>query len=243
MNTIIVIPSRLASTRFPRKPLALIEGIPMIQRVWQQAMKSKIGEVLVACSEKEVFDLINSLGGKAIMTSPDIPSGTDRVYEAIKKYPNINQIESIINLQGDMPIIDHKDIQKVNPPLIQGFEIGTLVTQIDKDEEKNENITKVQVNWIKKNLIGEAVNFYKSSKKDLNNIYHHVGIYSFKFNTLKKFVNLTQSKNEIDYKLEQWRALDAKMTIGVNYVKNAPISVDTQDDLIEVEKIIREKHL
>ena len=150
MKPIIIIPTRLASTRFPGKPLALIDGIPMIQRVWEQAMASKIGDVIVACAEKQVADLIASLGGNAIMTSPNLPSGTDRVYSAIKNYSNLNKVENIINLQGDMPIINPEDIKKVNYPLKQGFEIGTLVTDINAYEEKDINITKVKINWIKK---------------------------------------------------------------------------------------------
>lgn len=239
MKTVIVIPVRMASTRFPGKPMALINGIPMIQHVWEQAMASKIGEVIVACGEKEVSDHIRSLGGNAIMTSPELPSGTDRIYAAIKDHPNLHQVESIINLQGDMPLIKADDIIKVNTPLIQGFDIGTLVTGINSIDENNYNITKAKVNWIKKEIIGEATDFYKTSKKDLENVYHHVGIYSFRFESLKKFINLPPSQNELFYKLEQWRALDAKMTIGVNFVANVPISVDTKDDLIHAENIIR----
>jgi len=241
MKTVIVIPVRMASTRFPGKPMALIGGIPMIQHVWQQAITSKLGEVIVACAEKEVSNLIKSLGGNAVMTSPELPSGTDRVYAAVKDHPNLHQLESIINLQGDMPLINAEDIIKVNMPLRQGFDIGTLVTGINSADEKNYNITKAKIHWIKKEIIGEATDFYKTSKENLKNIYHHVGIYSFRFASLKKFINLSSSQNELYYKLEQWRALDAKMTIGVNYVDNVPISVDTKDDLTQVQNIIRNK--
>ena len=232
----------MASTRFPNKPLALIEGIPMVQRVWKQAIKSGIGEVIVACSEFEVFNLIESLGGKAVMTDPELPSGTDRVFEVLKNHPEGHLFDSIINLQGDMPIIDPNDIKKVNIPLIQGFDIGTLVTDISIEEEKNINITKANVRWIKKNYIGESLDFYKLSKNSIKNIYHHVGIYSFTFQSLKKFVSLDQSPNEVSQKLEQLRALDAKMSIGANYTKEIPLSVDTEADLIKVENIIRNKN-
>ena len=241
MKTVIVIPVRMASTRFPGKPMALIDGIPMIQHVWKQAITSKLGEVIVACAEKEVSDLIKSLGGNAVMTSPELPSGTDRIYAAIKDHPNSHQLESIINLQGDMPLINAEDIVKVNTPLIQGFDIGTLVTGINSADEKNYNITKAKINWIKKEIIGKAIDFYKTSKEDLENVYHHIGIYSFRFESLKKFINLPPSQNELYYKLEQWRALDAKMSIGVNYVANVPISVDTKDDLSHVENIIKSR--
>lgn len=239
MQSIIIIPSRMRSRRFPNKPMALIDGIPMIQRVWQQAQKSNIGSVIVACCEKEVFNLINSIGGKAVMTSPSLPSGTDRVFEVMRTISDQEDFNFIINLQGDMPIINHLDIKKVITPLIQGFDIGTLVANISLDEEKNINITKAKIQWIKKNNIGEAIDFYKLSKKEIKNIYHHVGIYSFNYKSLKKFIELKPSLNEKYYKLEQWRALDAKMSIGASFVENVPLSVDTKEDLIKVESIIK----
>ena len=238
MKTVIIIPSRMASQRFPNKPMALIDGIPMIQRVWKQAIESNIGQVIVACCEKEVFQLINSLGGEAIMTRKDHPSGTDRIFEVIKNYPTKNQIESIINLQGDMPIINPETIKKVNIPLAQGFEIGTLITNLSSAEEKNENITKAKIDWIKKNNLGEAKDFYKKSKNELHNIYHHVGIYSYRYESLEKFVGLKPSYNEVNNNLEQLRALDANMKIGVTYVEGVPLSVDTKEDLLKVENII-----
>ena len=238
MKTLILIPARMASSRFPNKPMVLIQGKPMIQRVWEQAIASCLGDVIVACSEKIVFECITSLGGTAILTDPNLPSGTDRIFAAIKKLDNVNQLDSIINLQGDMPIIDPQDISKVNIPLLQGFDIGTLVTELNDNQAGDSNVTKAKINWIRKKTIGQAIDFYKSSVKNNDNVYHHVGIYSFRYETLKKFVSLSPSVNEIDRKLEQWRALDAKMTIGVSYVKGVPISVDTKEDLIHVDNII-----
>ena len=239
MKTIILIPARMASSRFPNKPMAIIEGKPMIQRVWEQAIFSNLGEVIVACSEKIVFDCITSLGGNAVLTDPNLPSGTDRIFEAIKNRNDIHEFDSIINLQGDMPLINPQDIDKVNQPLEQGFDIGTLVTQLDNIQAQDINVTKAKVNWIKKYNIGKATDFFKLKVKLDNDIYHHVGIYSFRYETLKKFVFLPQSKNELNTKLEQYRALDAKMTIGVSYVKDVPISIDTKDDLIYAQKIIK----
>ena len=241
MKTIIIIPARMASQRFPNKPMALIDGIPMIQRVWEKAKLANIGEVVVACCEKIVFDKINSIGGTAIMTNPDLPSGTDRVYEIINNHPNANQFECIINLQGDMPLVNPNDIQKVSIPLMQGFDIGTLVTNISKEEEKNINITKAKVNWIKRENIGEAIDFYKKPKKVLKNIYHHIGIYSFRINSLKKFIGLKPSENELFHKLEQWRALDSNMTIGTKYIDESYFGVDTEEDLLKAENIIKDK--
>ena len=239
MKTAIIIPARMASQRFPDKPMAIINGVPMIERVWRQGIEASIGDVFVACSEKIVFDLITLKGGKAIMTDPDLPSGTDRVYQAFSSLQNKDDYESIINLQGDMPMIDPVNIKSANLPLEHGYEIGTIATTISKEEEVSENITKVSVDWKKYNLIGDSIDFYKTSKKEQINVYQHVGIYSFKPITLKKFVNLPPSKNEVQRKLEQLRALDVGIKIGITYVENVPISIDKKEDLMLIENIIK----
>ena len=239
MKTAIIIPARMTSQRFPNKPMAKINGIPMIERVWKQGINSKIGDVFVACCEDVVFDLITSKGGKAIMTDPELPSGTDRVFAAFNSLDNKDEYESIINLQGDMPLIDSINIQSVNIPLENGYDIGTIATNISSDEEKNENITKVSIDWREQDVVGNSLDFYKFSKKKLTNIYQHVGIYSFKPIALRKFVSLPASKNEIDRKLEQLRAIDAGINIGITYVENVPISVDTLEDLILIENILK----
>ena len=241
MKTAIIIPARMASQRFPNKPMAKINGTPMIERVWRQGINSKVGDVYVACSENEVFNLIISKGGKAIMTDPDLPSGTDRVFAAFNLLENKNDYESIINLQGDMPLIDYKNIQSANIPLHNGYDIGTIATDISSNEIKNENITKVTVDWKEKGVVGNSLDFYKSIKTEVTNIYQHVGIYSFKPSALKKFILLPPSKNEIDRKLEQLRLLDAGIKIGITYVENVPISVDTVEDLILIENILKNK--
>ena len=239
MKTVIIIPARMASKRFPDKPLVLINGIPMIQRVWEQAIKSNLGDTYVACSEKEVFDLITNLGGTAIMTDPKLPSGTDRVYAALEQVTDYKSYQSIINLQGDMPLIDADDIIKVNEPILKGFDIGTLATNLSKEEESNTNITKVKINWVKEKSLGIAKDFYKNSKGYIDDVYQHVGIYSFKITALSKFVSMPPSSNELNYHLEQWRALDSGLSIGVSFVENVPISVDTKEDLIHLESIIK----
>ncbi len=241
MKTAIIIPSRMSSKRFPNKPMAKINGIPMIERVWQQGINSKIGDVYVACSEDEVFNLISSKGGKAIMTDPNLPSGTDRVFAAFNLLDNKDEYESIINLQGDMPLIDSINIQSVNIPLENGYDIGTIATEISNEEEKNENITKVSIDWKEADVVGNSLDFYKFSTKQSSNIYQHVGIYSFKPIALRKFVSLPPSKNEIDRKLEQLRAIDAGIKIGITYVENVPISVDTLEDLILIENILNNR--
>ena len=239
MKSVVIIPSRMASTRLPGKPLMEINGIPMIQRVWQQATESNIGEVFVACSEIEVHDLIVNNGGKAIMTDPNLPSGTDRVHSAFLKIKNNKDIDVIINLQGDMPLINPEHILKVIDPIKRNFAIGTLATNLNDNELNNPNVTKVEVDF-KKNEIAQALSFYREVTIEKKNLYHHVGIYSYTPDSINTFINLPKSKNEIDLSLEQMRAMDSNIPIGVTYVPEVPMSVDTKEDLINIETNIRE---
>ena len=239
MKNVVIIPSRMASTRLPGKPLMAIDGVPMIQRVWQQAIASNIGEVFVACSEIEVHDLIVSNGGKAIMTDPNLPSGTDRVHAAFLKIKNNKDIDVIINLQGDMPLINPEHILKVIDPIKRNFAIGTLATNLNDNELNNPNVTKVEVDF-KKNEIAQALSFYREVTIENKNLYHHVGIYSYTPDSINTFINLPKSKNEIDLSLEQMRAMDSNIPIGVTYVPEVPMSVDTKEDLINIETNIRE---
>ena len=241
MKSIIIIPSRMASTRFPGKPLVKIDGIPMVQRVWQQATKSKVGEVYVACSEKEVYDLIKSLGGNAILTNPNLPSGTDRVHSAFEQIKNSSNINSIINLQGDMPLIEPEHIKKVIEPLKNNYSLGTIATSLKDSERMNPNVTKVLINW-KQSSLGEATSFFRVSNDKNHNIYHHVGIYSYSVDLLKRFINLPKSANEMKLNLEQYRVMDAGIKIGVVHVPEIPPSIDTKEDLITAETIIRENN-
>ena len=241
MKTIIMIPSRMASSRFPGKPMVKINGKPMIQRVWEQAINCNIGDVVVACSENEVFDLITNLGGKAILTNPNLPSGTDRIYSALTKMPEHKEFDFVINLQGDMPIIKPQQIKKVINPLKHKYSIGTLATNLKKDEVSNKNVTKVSVKWDKNN-IGQAKEFFRYKNIIDENTFHHVGIYSYTINSIKDFVKLPTSKNEKLLNLEQYRAMDAGIGIGVTLVNNIPPSIDTKEDLNLIETIIRENN-
>ena len=241
MKTIIMIPSRMASSRFPGKPMVKINGKPMIQRVWEQAINCNIGDVVVACSENEVFDLITNLGGKAILTNPNLPSGTDRIYSALTKMPEHKEFDFVINLQGDMPIIKPQQIKKVINPLKHKYSIGTLATNLKKDEVSNKNVTKVSVKWDKNN-IGQAKEFFRYKNKIDENTFHHVGIYCYTINSIKDFVKLPTSKNEKLLNLEQYRAMDAGIGIGVTLENNIPPSIDTKEDLNLIETIIRENN-
>ncbi len=237
MKTIILIPSRMASTRFPGKPLINIHGKPMIQKVWEKAINSNIGDVVVACAEKEVFDLINSLGGKAILTDPNLPSGTDRIYSALNKINSKVDFDCIINLQGDMPLIEPEQIKSVITPLEKKYSIGTLATNLNKNEINNPNVTKVVVD-LKNNKVGKAKEFFRLKKTIDKNVYHHVGIYSYTKESLNSFVKLPKSNNETVLNLEQYRVMDAGIEIGVTFEPDISPSIDTKEDLITIQNII-----
>ena len=186
-----------------------------------------------------MHDLIVNNGGKAIMTDPNLPSGTDRVHSAFLKIKNNKDIDVIINLQGDMPLINPEHILKVIDPIKRNFAIGTLATNLNDNELNNPNVTKVEVDF-KKNEIAQALSFYREVTIENKNLYHHVGIYSYTPDSINTFINLPKSKNEIDLSLEQMRAMDSNIPIGVTYVPEVPMSVDTKEDLINIETNIRE---
>jgi len=236
-NTAIIIPTRLGAKRFPNKPLAKINGVPMIIHVLNRAQESKIGEVLVATPDDEIFQVVKENGGKAILTKPDHPSGSDRVYEAYIKELK-NNVDLIINLQGDMPNIKPNSISKLEKLMRSNdCDIGTLASPIeDKDEITDMNVVKVEMDEIlKDDDFFKAKDFFRI-KKDLNHkkIYHHIGIYAFTNIALTKYVKFSRSKLEIERNLEQMRAMENDLIIKVGLCDSKPLSVDTEGDLINV---------
>ena len=238
-NTAIIIPTRLGAKRFPNKPLAKINGVPMIIHVLNRAQESKIGEVLVATTDDEIFQVVKENGGKAILTKSDHPSGSDRVYEAYIKELK-NKVDLIINLQGDMPNIKPHSISKLEKFMRSNdCDIGTLASPIeDKDEITDMNVVKVEMDEIlKDDDFFKAKDFFRI-KKDLNHkkIYHHIGIYAFTNIALTKYVKFSRSKLEIERNLEQMRAMENDLIIKVGLCDSNPLSVDTEGDLINVSK-------
>ncbi len=243
MKYLTIIPARLASTRLPNKPLADICGKKMIQRVYEQAIKTNLGDVYIACDSQEVFDLIENIGGMAVMTDPDLPSGTDRIYQALQSIPNKDDYDFIINLQGDLPIIDPKIIQQTADYIQDSsFDIATIAVKIDNEDDINDpNIVKVAMANLTNNG-GKALYFSRSSipYSKNGNYYEHVGIYIYTKDALKKFVGLEPSNLEKLEKLEQLRALESGMTIGVAILDSKPISIDTKSDLEKAKKYLEE---
>jgi len=244
MKTLIIIPSRMSATRLPGKPLLKINGLSIISHVSKRAEKANIGDVIVATEDREIINDVKKNGFNAILTSNNHKTGTDRIYEALKK-SNIKNVDLVMNLQGDEPDIDVDDIISLNEKMIKNrSKLGTLASEIkDKNILENENIVKVITDKsLKENYFPKSVSFLRKSK-NIDNIYHHIGIYSYSFDTLEKFVQLSQSKNEIKYRLEQMRALDNDIKINVSLAKKSPIGIDTQEDYLALKKIMEYKNL
>ena len=243
MKTLTIIPSRLSATRLPNKPLLKINNLSIISHVFRKAEEANLGEVFVATEDQEIVDDVTKNGGKAILTSRNHKTGTDRIYEALKKI-DLKGIDLIMNLQGDEPAIDIDDIISLNEKMINSkSRIGTLAAKIkDFKDLENENIVKVVT---KKNLendeFSEAKIFIRKTS-NIANIYHHIGIYCYSAEALESFVKLSQSQNEIKYRLEQLRALDNNIDINVALAKSAPIGVDTEEDYLALKKIMKYKN-
>ena len=242
MKTLTIIPSRLSASRLPGKPLLKINGLSMISHVFKKAQDANIGEVIVAAEDQEIVDDVKKNGGEAIITSKNHQTGTDRIYEVIKKL-NRSDVKLVMNLQGDEPLINHKDIRNLNKQMIQAkSKLGTLASKIiDKKIYEEKNIVKVTTKEsLDVSKFPEAISFTRKSKKN-QNTYHHLGIYCYQIETLKKFVLYNQTPSEIKNKLEQLRALDNNIKINVALAKASPIGVDTEEDFVAIKKIMEYK--
>ena len=243
-NTVILIPSRLAATRLPNKPLLKINNISIINHVYKIANSSLIGESYVATGDKEIFEEVTKLGGKCILTKKDHKTGTDRIFEAYQELRDDN-IEYVINLQGDEPMLDIEDVTNLLKKTIKKqSKISTLACQIE--DEKfflNKNVVKVITKEeLLQNNLSTATSFTREIKNTQKNIYHHIGIYIYNVTYLERFVQLEQTQNEKTQKLEQLRLMDNNIEIDVGLAKTKPIGVDTDEDYLEIKKIMEYKN-
>ena len=244
MKTLILIPSRLAATRLPGKPLLKIRGLSIISHVFKKAEKANIGEVIVAAEDQEIINDVKQNGGQAILTGNNHKTGTDRIYEAVKKLGK-SDIELIMNLQGDEPLMNIEDIRNLHSQMVKHkkVELGTLASTIEnkkfyKDQNVVKVITKEKLNF---ENFPETINFTREILNRNKNIYHHLGIYCYQLETLKKFVSNKQSVSEIKNRLEQLRAIDNNIKINVALAKSSPIGVDTEQDFVAIKKIMEYK--
>lgn len=252
----------MASTRLPGKPLADIGGVPMIVRVWQQAMAARLGPVVVAAAEPQIVAAVDAAGGRAVLTDPDLPSGSDRIWAALKQADPQGVHDMVVNLQGDLPALDPAQIAAVAAALDRsGADIATLAAPIDNAADRaNPAVVKAVVAWnadetlgrarpaseaeagpsIKQGegQIGRALYFTRATAPaGEGRLWHHVGLYAYRREALESFVALPPSPLEKREKLEQLRALEAGMSIAVARVDAPPLSVDTPEDLERARRL------
>ena len=234
-NTVVVIPARMASVRLPGKPLAGICGEPMIVHVWRRAIEARVGQVLVAVAEREIADAIEAAGGTAVLTDPDLPSGSDRVAQALERTSLENPPQYVVNLQGDLPTIDPAAISACVALFSdKDVDITTLVALITSDEERTSpSVVKALIKG------NRAVDFVRRLPDDARPpFWHHIGIYGYRYRALMDFVALEPGPRECARRLEQMRALDNNMTIGVAKVASVPFGVDTPEDLQRARAVL-----
>jgi 3-deoxy-manno-octulosonate cytidylyltransferase (CMP-KDO synthetase) len=244
MTPIILIPARMASTRLPGKPLADICGLPMIVHVLNRASEAALGPVIVACAEPEIAEAVSKAGGTAILTSPDLPSGSDRIDAALQMFDPAGKYDTIINLQGDLPGIPPEFLAAVLAPLASpDYDIATLVAPVTTPAEADApSVVKCACAFSGDATIAQALYFSRSKiPSGEGPLWHHIGIYAYRRAALARFVSLPESPLEQREKLEQLRALEAGMRIGVARVAHAPFGVDTAADLALARKILEPK--
>ncbi|MFS8365924.1 3-deoxy-manno-octulosonate cytidylyltransferase [Acetobacter oryzifermentans] len=234
VSSLVVIPARLASTRLPGKPLADIAGRPMVLRVWDAAMAANIGPVVVAAADQEIYDAVTAAGGTAILTDPDLPSGSDRVWQATQAFDPDDKYDVLLNLQGDLPTFEPQALHAVMSVMANPmYDVGTLVAPVTSDAEKNAaSVVKVACDFSGDAQIAPALYF---SRQPIpwgdGPLWHHIGVYGWRRAALAQFVALPPSGLEKRESLEQLRALEAGMRIGCTRLASAPFGVDTPEDL------------
>lgn len=239
-DVVILIPARLAATRLPGKPLADIGGQPMIVHVLRRAEAAGLGPVVVATDSEPIAAAVGKAGGRAVLTRPDHPSGSDRIFEALNLVDPDSKAKFVLNVQGDLPTIAASDIRAVFAPLADpAVDIATLAAEIRKpDERTNPNVVKVVGTPVGPDRL-RALYFTRATAPYGDGpLFHHIGLYAYRRAALARFVQLPPSPLELREKLEQLRALEAGMRIDVALVDTVPLGVDTPEDLETARRII-----
>lgn len=243
LNPIIVIPSRMASTRLPGKPLAPIAGRPMILHVLDRAQEADIGPVAVACADPEIAEAVRATGATAVMTDPSLPSGSDRVHAALATLDPQGLHDVVVNLQGDFPTIAPVHLRAVVMPLSDpGVDIGTLVAPIlSAEEAAAPSVVKAACVFERGRAVSLALYFSRAAiPAGEGPLWHHIGIYAYRRAALARFVSLPESPLERREKLEQLRALEAGMRIACARIEHGPFGVDTPGDLLRARAILEQ---
>lgn len=243
-NPIVLIPSRLASTRLPDKPLADIHGLPMIVHCLRRAQEAGFARVAVACGDAAIADAVKAAGGEAVLTDPAHPSGSDRIFEALQKLDPQGRHDAVINLQGDLPAIDPKVIAAALTPLADpAIDIATLATPIvEQHEVDDRNVVKAVLSLAPGQSVGRALYFSRRPVPGGEGpLWHHIGIYAYRRTALERFVSLKPSPLEKRESLEQLRALENGMSIAAAVVDTLPLGVDTPADLARIRAAMQPK--
>jgi len=234
-----MIPARMASTRLPRKPLAEIAGSYMIVQVMRRAQEADIGPVIVSAGDPEIAAAVTAAGGRAVLTNPDLPSGSDRILAALKA--DGGDYDVVINVQGDLPTLDPALIRTAADLLSDpAVDIGTLACRTESEQDRqNPNVTKAVVAWDETGERGRALYFTRAPAPwGEGPVFHHIGLYAYRREALERFVALPPSPLERREKLEQLRALEAGMSIAVARVDTIPLGVDTPADLEQARRLL-----
>lgn len=242
-KTLILVPARMASTRLPEKPLALINGLPMICHVVDRAREANIGEPVVATDSTRIREVVEAHGARAVITREDHESGSDRIWEAVEAIDPHAKAEIIINVQGDLPAIDPALIRQSIVPLEdENVDIATLAAEItDETERTNPNVVKAVGTPLSTSRL-RALYFTRASAPHGDGpLYHHIGLYAYKREALKKFVSLAPGTLEQREKLEQLRALENGMRIDIELVNTIPHGVDTPEDLEKARALLERR--
>jgi 3-deoxy-manno-octulosonate cytidylyltransferase (CMP-KDO synthetase) len=239
-DPIVLVPARLGSTRLPNKPLAEIHGEPMIVHVWRRAVEAGLGPVVVATDEADIIKAIEKVGGIAVLTRSDHPSGSDRIFEAIEKVDPEGHHDVIVNVQGDLPTIDPKAIAASVLPLSNPeVDLATLVVEITREEEKtNPNVVKPILTPLGDRHYRALYFTRVTAPSGEGPLYHHIGLYAWRRRALARFVSLQPSTLEKRERLEQLRALEAGMRIDAIEVDDVPLGVDTPEDLERARMVL-----
>ncbi len=244
-KTLIVIPARYASTRFPAKLMADLNGKPVIQWVYEKALKTKADAVWIAADDQKIIDTVKAFGGKAVLTSTSHPSGTDRINEAVNIIPNNSEFDLIINLQGDEPLISPDVVDQLIDLMrsSEHIKMGTIAVKSDREEIENDP-NRVKAVITKK---GKALYFTRAPAPFLREggndcgVFLHWGIYAYTRETLAKIVTFPESDLEKCEKLEQLRALENEIDIYVLKTDQKTVGIDTPEDLEIVKKIMNNR--
>lgn len=239
MNPIVLIPARMAATRLPNKPLADIGGTPMIVRVLNQALAAGIGPVAVAAGDREIVEAVQAAGGVAVLTDPDLPSGSDRILAALAELDPGFEHDVVINLQGDMPFVDPAVLSDC-ARILKEFDDADIATVVAPEASPadcgNPDVVKAVLAMEDDGQSGRALYFTRSTLYGDGPVWRHIGIYGYRREALVVFNDAAPSALEKREKLEQLRALELGLTIRAAVAATAPISIDNPSDLEAARK-------